>query len=286
MHDPKCDCEPDEKTGRRVCGRRVQVRGGHEPLIDEATWNAYRREREKRMKVKSPKARHARWHLGGGLTVCERCGGNLVVNSYTSPKSQAICSTYKLSGRPCEGVWINRVHLELIVDDWLEHHLAEWADAQDQLTGVDDERVLLSRELSLVKGEEDRIATGLREALKLVQRGLATQEDYEESKREVDAERTKLTDRIADLQAQLDALDPDADTLDRLERNEITDPMELNAVMKRLLRRIVVSPDEVIVEPWRGTTWIYDRPPRRPKRERETAHGADGRFTAAMKART
>jgi site-specific DNA recombinase len=253
-------------------------RGAHEPLIDQQTWEDYRAARASRRRV-HPKARQPKWFLGGGLAVCGRCDMNLVVNSYTHPKSEAICSGYR-TGHDCRGVWINRRNLEVLVDLWLQDHLAAWADAQDQLVGVDDERAVLSKDLEAARAEETRLNEGRARAARLVARGEMTEEDHHAAIKDAEVARADVTQRIAELTARLDALVPDADVLDRLERRMVTEPEELNVLLKKLLRRVVVAPDVVTIEPWRGKPHVYDRAdlPRR-ERSKPARRDATGRFT-------
>jgi site-specific DNA recombinase len=239
-------------------------KGAHEPLIDGTTWSAYQRERDKRRRV-HPKARQPRWYLGGGLTVCGRCGGNMVVNSYTARDSMAICSTYRVR-RTCPGVWMNRVRLETIVALWLGGHVTEWADRQDEMLGADDERAQLAKQLEVARADHDRLAQGRRDALELVNRGLASIDDFQARAAEVDAERDALDIRISSLQAQLDALSPDADAYDRIARGaEGQTSEEWNAVLKRVIRRVVVTRETVTIEPWRGEPSVITRVSHRTK---------------------
>ena len=263
---------------RRGAPRHVQ--GAHQPLIDEATWVAYRRERDRR-RVRHPKDRQPRWHLGAGLTTCGLCGTNLMVNSYADPNGQALCSAYKNS-RTCAGVWINRQKLETLVALWLGGRIDEWADRTDELTGADDERDRLAKELDAARADEDRLVRGRREAARLLALGDVDEDDYRAAVRDADARRAEVAERIVGVQAQLDALSPGADVYDRLARGaEGMTSDEWSVVLRRIVRRIAVAPAEITLTPWRGEPTVWDRSlitPRRPAREHETPRGADGKF--------
>jgi len=255
-------------------------RGAHESIIDEQTWRVYQRERDRRRSV-HPKSRQPRWYLGAGLTVCARCGGNLIVNSYATTKSQALCSTYK-SARTCAGVWINRNSLELVVALWLGGHVTEWADRQDELRGTDDERVNLAKELDVAKADEAQLDEGRRNALALVGRGLATDGEYLGMITDIEHDRQRVTERISELTARLEGLSPDADVYGRIAQGaEGQTSEEWNAILRRVMRRVVVAPDTITIEPWRGERVIYDRALialRRPHNEKDTKRDATGRF--------
>ena len=199
---------------RRGAPRRVK--GLHEPIIDEATWVAYRRERD-RCQVRHPKDRQPRWHLGDGLTACGLCGASLMVNSYADPNGQAICTTYKNS-RTCAGVWINRVRLETLVALWLGGRVAEWADRVDELTDAAEERDRVAKELDAARADEDRLARGRRDAARLLALGEVDEADYRAAVADADARRAEVAERIVGIETELEALSPGADVSDRIAR--------------------------------------------------------------------
>jgi site-specific DNA recombinase len=285
VHDPECRCPANDK-GRRTCGRRIIVQGNHEPLVDDATWEAVRRERESRRQTLPVKTRHPRWFLGGGLAVCGRCGSRLIVNSYTAAKSQAMCSRYR-AGRTCEGVWINRVRLESIVGLWLGGQVEEWATQAEAMRDIDEERAQLAKTIDAVRAEEEKIREGLRALQRLVVSGDMTDDDYRDRKREADGEIAGLGNQLRDLQAQLDALDPSGDVYDRLAAALPGDmpSEEWNALLKRIIKRVVVDKAIITIEPRIGTPYELAREsvaPRRPKREHETNRDPKtGQFTSS-----
>jgi site-specific DNA recombinase len=277
----------DLKDGKRV--RRAEhrrERGAHEALIDQSTWEAYVRERDRR-RTTHPKSRQPRWHLGGGMTVCGRCGTNVVVDSYISPRSNVICSAYR-SSRNCGGVWVQRKTLELIVALWLGGRVQEWADRQDELLGTDEERTALAKELDAAQADQRQLDEGQRTATRLVSLGEITEDDYRATKADVDVARRELDDRIKEMQARLDAFSSDTDVYDRIERGaEGQRPEEWHAVLRRVIKRVVVATDTITIEPWHGEPKIYDRSivtPHRPPREYEAPRGADGKFVKKAKA--
>jgi len=264
----------------------VQVRGAHEAFIDEETWQRYLRERERRRGL-PPKSRQPRWALGGGLCVCGRCGARLAANTYKNGvKSQAVCSAYR-TARTCPGVWITRVRLETLVALWLGGRVREWADRQEEAAGIDDERAVLLKDLDAARAEEDRLGRGRANAARLLALGEVDEDDYREARAAADEARREVAGRVADLEARLDALAPDADVFERLARSEGiyggggADPQAWSVLLRKIIRRVEVGPDTVTLTPWRGEARTWDRSvvtPRRPARARETAHGPDGRF--------
>jgi Integrase core domain len=189
---------------------KTQIRGAHEPLIDDATWRRYQNERRKRERVR-PMPRQPKWFLGG-IARCGYCDWALIVSTYSYGKpSLAICNGHRMK-RDCPGVWINRKFLELCVEeDWLMYHVKWLAHEYDAMSGRDDERALLAKELADINAEKERVDNGLRAALGLVIQGLSSYEHYKSVKREAHQKREQLAQRGDDLQYQLEMLDPTAD---------------------------------------------------------------------------
>jgi hypothetical protein len=151
------------------------------------------------------------------LAVCGLCGSSLTVTTWRQPeRSQVRCAGYALKTQDCTGVWVKRQTIDACVDIWLEEHLRDWADARGAIRSADDERAQLTKEISDARAEQERFEDGRRNALKLVGRGLATQDEYEAMLAESQAERDATARRIDELQLRLDALDPDGDVMERL----------------------------------------------------------------------
>jgi site-specific DNA recombinase len=267
-----------DQEGLKIPGVEHRERGAHEPLIDDATWQAYLKVREDRRKI-HPKARQPKWHLGAGLAVCGRCGGNLVVNTY-GDNSQAMCAAYKAS-RACDGVWMNRQMLDSLVGLWLGGRLSAWADQQDQLQGVDTERADLGRQVDAARADQAQLNEGRRAVNRQTARGVITEDEADAALAEVDAERASLDSRIGDLQARLDLLSPDADVWARLQRgSKDQTPSEWNVILKRVIERVAVTREEVTIKGWSSEPIArYDRAdiPRKVRSTRPTRDSV-GRF--------
>jgi uncharacterized protein (UPF0335 family) len=83
---------------------------------------------------------------------------------------------------------------------------------------------------------------------------------------DVERERRSVADRIEDLTRRIEALAPDTKAIDRLLRMFEDDVCRHARRDQRATQAVapavVVSKEEITVEPWRGTTWVYDRTPR------------------------
>ena len=86
-------------------------------------------------------------------------------------------------------------------------------------------------------------------------KGLATQDEYSAMIANIETDRRVVAERVDELQLRLDALDPDADVMERLGDDDIeTEPQEMNVLLKRLLRKVSVTKAEITITPWRGDT--------------------------------
>jgi hypothetical protein len=93
-----------------------------------------------------------------------------------------------------------------------------------------------------------------------VRRGLATTNEFEALTANIEQDRTVVARRIDELQLRLDALDPDADVMDRLTDDDIETPdEEMNVLLKRILRKVSVTKEEITITPWRGDAWTWNR---------------------------
>jgi DNA invertase Pin-like site-specific DNA recombinase len=262
VHDPDCDAQRSPRDEHlRKCRRRKLIKGQHKAVIDEPTWQTYLREHEKRSRIKGTKSRHPKWWLGGGLAVCGNCNRGLIVTTYKKGKSQAKCVRYQTQ-RACPGVWINRETVERAVTIWMEEHLVDLLEQREAL-GADDERARLIKEQDAARSDIAQLDDGRAKIRTLIARNMATVEDFAAAMADNDRERRALQDRIDDIQQELDALDPGTDYITwLLERHDdfIDAPSEeQNVLMKRVLKRVAVTKEEITIEPYRGDSWIWSR---------------------------
>jgi hypothetical protein len=236
----------------------------------------------------------------------------MVVDSYDSPKSSVICSSYRNQPGTCAGAWIDRRKLELRVALWLGERVEDWANAAEAQAGttLDDDRAKLQHAIDRERADEAKLRDGLRLAARLVAQGDMTEEDHAEARRKVDVMLGEVTGRLAELQAELDALDPSGDAYARLARAlgraegaPVTQPVdvavpfdvpddavatwpteqvtamapeEFNRLLRRVIRRVVVNKRTVVIEPWRGEPTTIDRAKEFPARRRTDVQGRDG----------
>ena len=120
IHDPECDCTLEH------CPRKVLVPGAHAPVIDEATWGEYLRQRKARRN--DPPRTEAPVYPLAGLLRHAGCGAPMHAHgmSYkrkdgpvSKPGYLYQCSIYMRS-RGCEGAWVTRHRVEAAVRRWLE----------------------------------------------------------------------------------------------------------------------------------------------------------------------
>jgi DNA invertase Pin-like site-specific DNA recombinase len=262
VHDP--ECAPNRKPRGdhvRKCKRRVMVKGQHEAVIDAETWETYQRERNRRRLIKSTKARHPRWWLGGGLTICGQCGRGLIITRYKSGASQAKCARYH-SQRSCPGVWISRETIERAVTIWMEEFLVQILEQRDSLS-ANDERAQLLKEQAALRSAITNLDDGQAKVRSLVAHNLATVDEFRSAMAENDRERRALQAKVDDLQAQLDLLEPGEDYLTwLLERHDDfidAPPDETNALLKKVIKKIAITRETLTIEHYLGDPWIWSR---------------------------
>lgn len=253
----------DEKTMVHGEMKTIKVpvfdrRGIHPPLINEDEWQAYRRARAARS-IAHPKLRTAKWYLAS-IVRCGLCGGPMIVNSYSREKSQALCSRYK-SQRTCRGIWIYREFLEHKIAMWLGGRIDELAQHAYDGSDRDKERHKITMKIGNITQERVEIEQSLGKLATGWSTGLLDDTGYQAARTSQQAARAALDEVLGELHARLDALLPlDADVYDRLlAATEDMDSGEHNTLLKRVIDRVVVSPDHVTVFPVAGELTVYAR---------------------------
>lgn len=120
VHDPTCRCR-----SKSSCSNRIHIEGAHEAIIDQATWLAYRAERDRRRT--SPARSRVPVHRLAGLVLCDGCGRPMQLQgSNRTPRSAYVCRTNRLAAVECEApAWVRRDRVEALVRGWLAGCAAE-----------------------------------------------------------------------------------------------------------------------------------------------------------------
>jgi site-specific DNA recombinase len=121
VHDPACGC-----TEWGKCRRYTWIPGGHEPVITEPQWQAYRRAREDRAKA-PPRSRDPAYPLSG-LVKCS-CGASCVAAFSNGQRGYGYRCQAWVQHRGCPGVFARRSVVEAEVLAWLS---AVSADISEQ----------------------------------------------------------------------------------------------------------------------------------------------------------
>jgi len=163
MHDPACDCGKPATS----CRRKTLTRGAHPPLVDEATWQEYQRQRKARQSL-APRVETPVYPLSG-LMRCSACGGPMNTHPRTDRRGVYHagylyqCAVY-IRSRGCKGSWIARHRAEDVVLAWL-HLVAGDAAVQKgagrKLTQVRDAAEVRRRRLAGEAQDLDQALTNL-----------------------------------------------------------------------------------------------------------------------------
>lgn len=219
--------------------------GAHEPVITPDEWTAYLDVRKGR-RAAPPKRRSASWYLQG-IVCCSLCGYRM----HARPTS-LICGTYKNKGKDgCEGTFIKRDTVERVVTAWIAGNIGAFplrdaedtagqtlaADLEDRLTKV---HARLTR-LATLYADDEIDAEGYRGAQA---EALALREDLEGQLR---AARMSVVTPLT------------KDEWSRIELGEDVSTGEWNALLARVLRRVEVHPDRIVVVPMVGDAQTVQR---------------------------
>ena len=252
--------------------------GTHEAVITADEWAAYQRARDSR-RVLHPKHRTAKWFLSG-IALCGLCGARLVVSSYGSPKSTAVCSSYK-TGRRCTGTWISRTALEGRAAMWVGGHVEDVARAAWDATARTEETSALKSKVDTATTELVEVDTALGRLATGWATGVLDDAGYRAARADLDQRKRDLQLQLAELRSELDRLVPlDADVYDRLATaTENMDTGEWNGLLGKVLRRVEVHPDGLVWVPVVGESRRTQRPGPRPRQDRQVRDG-QGMFVA------
>jgi chromosome segregation ATPase len=170
------------------------------------------------------------------------------------------CAGYALKTQDCTGVWVKRQTIDACVDIWMEEHLKDWADARDAIRGADDERAQLTNEITEARAELEQFETGRRNALNLVGRGLATQDEYEAMLAENQRSGTqRLAESTNSSSGSMPSIPMPTSWNAWATTTSKPSPEEMNMLLKRILRKVSVTKQEITITPWRGDAWVWNR---------------------------
>lgn len=156
------------------------IDAAHEPLIDDATWEAAQ-EQMRRVKAKwryHGKPAGDRKHWMAGIVRCAACGSTLIFaaphyfkcNNYVRGRCT---STQHVPIEDLEELLLYKLHLDMATADTLDYHLVQAAD------GTSDELQLIRRQISQTEKKKER----LREAFLA---GADSVDEYKEVKEYLD----------------------------------------------------------------------------------------------------
>lgn len=245
-------------AGLLICDKRSGtpgfLSGAQAAVITKAEWIAYQDARARR-RVEPPARRTARWFLSG-IVRCGRCGSSVAVNKFETRKSTVLCSRY-VNKRDCDGVWMSRHNLEGRIAVWLGGHLdelaalaptrdAERGRAQGAVTAAQDAHTAAVSALGTLAANHSR--------------GLHDEDAYTAAQAELVAERDALTARLAAARDELVRLSPvDESVYAQLESSTEQTPGEWNGQLAKLIRRVEVHKDRLVIVPVVGEPEVDPR---------------------------
>jgi site-specific DNA recombinase len=247
-HNKACRCK-----ARGTCTDIVMVKGAHEPVIDEALWQAYLDQRA-RLRHVGPRGRHPR-HALSGLMRCGLCGSGMGVTGRPLASGKvslhARCNKY-VSSRACPGVWAAYVPIELAVLEWL----AEKAEVVDR-----EAARIIPRTATAVPRESDverltREVSRLDKAIDKITMDMAMDDDTDPAVRASHArvqavlakERSEAAEALEEAARAQRAVSPDGPraAAEVLRDWKQLKPEGKNAVLRGLVKHVTIAQDGTI----------------------------------------
>ncbi|MFI8200073.1 recombinase family protein [Streptomyces sp. NPDC085942] len=252
IHDPACKC-PSEK--RKRCRAEKLIPGAQEELISAELWQSYCERREE-MKITPPRGRTALYALTNLIrhgecrgtmpaqTIQLRSGGNI-----RNEQGHSYACGRKQTSGGCPGVWTTRKHVESLVRAWVEGEVARDIDATPAVPvprkAVVDGRIAAARERARLDAEATKLARAL--ANLRADRAM-NPDDYGPG--EYESARDRIREQQAVTAAAMERVVKDESTPHRTDYEPLLVSLadawkdmkgpEMNAVLKQLVRRVVV----------------------------------------------
>ncbi|MFK0297336.1 recombinase family protein [Streptomyces sp. NPDC090442] len=257
VHDPECTCKlGQDHFATCKFGRMLYIPGAQPALITPEQWEAYQ-EHRKETKATPPRARSATYTTTG-LKRCGHCRGTAVARSGRAPAGgwirghTFVCFNHKNKGKSAcgPGLYVRRDEVEKEVVNWLARDVAAEIDAAPTVAvegaPLPDPRARAAEERARVQAELAKTDAALDR--------LVTDHALDPDKYPADTfarVRDQLTGKKGALINDLEALAEAESAPARADFRPLAVgllaewksilPVERNAILRQLLRRIVVT---------------------------------------------
>jgi len=201
------------KNGRIVNKRKItsdylKVKGRHEPIIDESTWNAVQKKLDETASV--PIAREKRMRNPyQGILYC-KCGHKMQLTNSTRAKKGETPKPYY--GLFCPSISCKMVSSRLhTVDMAVMRSMREWisnytAESQN-ITGAAAEQLKeIQQNIEVVKKEIEKVDSQFKRAFELVEQGVYTTEQFIQRRNDLQGRKKTSMDHLESLEAQQETI--------------------------------------------------------------------------------
>jgi site-specific DNA recombinase len=244
-------------TRRRDEGEWVVVEGAHEPLVDEATFEAVQSALEQN-RIRRRKARSYGDYLFRGLLICGRCGHSMVLHAPDNGMLPRLaCSAYfRMPAVACRPMnYIRRTELVEAVNAALDAILAGEVPPNLELVGDQDGRVRHERRLNALSDRLSRL-------MDAYEAGAITLAEFKARREAIDRERGVVEEAMrteeegVDRAALLAGLQRAAERVrDLLADTQATSVGVANSVLRQVIHSITVDRERGLVDiRWRAFT--------------------------------
>jgi site-specific DNA recombinase len=238
LHDPDCRCKDKAR-----CRRKRYVRGSHEPVILEETWQAYL---ERRARVQdTPRRARTPVYPVSALVRCGHCRGAIVPSGYGEGGAAVFTCSRHRHYRDCPG----RPSLPVTrIVEAAREVLARWAQDLDEMARAEAARTherhaakgaIARLESELAKAEKELV--GLARA-RAADDGVLPDEAWKRAAAEMRAERDRTAEDLRRAKAAQRVISADLlpVLVGVLDAWDHCSPAALNQELRYLIRRIVI----------------------------------------------
>ncbi|MFE5674500.1 recombinase family protein [Streptomyces erythrochromogenes] len=254
VHNPECRCRKTDGT----CKNHVFIQGAQEELIEATLWEHYLKRRAE-VRATAPRSRVGIYELTS-LGKCGGCRGGTSLNTarrdgVNVPGHAFRCSKRSKSGAlACDGVLVERKHVEAEVFKWLSETAAQGVDTAPQ-TYVTDAKNKAGEEAAkriAARAKAQAEVDKQRQALARLRADRASNpDDYGPGEYEETAD--LIRKKRADAQRTLDSIPEEAPLPDQAEfvplirgtlaEWESLDDRGRNLILRKLIRRVAIYRD-------------------------------------------
>lgn len=256
VHDPECRCRVKNLN---ACRNAVYLPGAHEPVIIQATWEAYLRRRDD-MRGMGPRSVDPVYPLAG-LIRCGSCKASLSASKVRDVRGAGYrCPTWAARAG-CKGVWVQR----RVAEDRVKEEVSRLAGDIDRAAAAEREQSAQRRRSGVDTDALEREITRLDRALAKSVRDQATDDvtpaaAYIEVRRQLAAEREEKEAALKAARKSVPRPSPDVAraTAGIIQSWDVLPAGRLREILRSLIREVRVTRTGPRIPPHIRVIWVWE----------------------------